>query len=63
MPPLIFAALCVAIFGLTGCDNRTRDGVRWDQIADAQKKDKNVQPWLEARSPWSNAQHHTGIAW
>jgi hypothetical protein len=46
-----------------GCDNRTRDAVRWDQIAEAQRSDKGVQPWQEASSPWSNVQHRTGLAW
>jgi hypothetical protein len=53
---LIFAALCVATLGLNGCDNRTRDAVRWDQIAEAQKTEKNVQPWFEA-------EQNTGTAW
>jgi predicted small secreted protein len=60
---LFIAALCVATFSLTGCENRTRDGVRWDQIAEAQKTSKDVQPWSEARSPWSEIEHHSGLAW
>jgi len=56
-------ALCIATSALTGCNNRTRDAVRWDQIAEAQRTDKNVQPWSEARRPWANAQYHTGTAW
>jgi hypothetical protein len=46
---LIVAALCLAVFALNGCDNRTSDAKRWDQIAETQKKDKNVQPWYDAR--------------
>jgi hypothetical protein len=63
MTRLILVALSLATFLLNGCDNRTREAVRWDQIAEAQKTDKNVQKWPEAESPWSNAEHHTGIAW
>ncbi|HYY31324.1 MAG TPA: hypothetical protein VE860_25510 [Chthoniobacterales bacterium] len=63
MTRLITAALCIAIFGLTGCDNRTRDGKRWDQIAEIQRADKTAQPWPDARSPWSEAEHHSGLAW
>jgi len=46
---LIVAAFCLAVFALNGCDNRTSGAKRWDQIAEAQKKDKNVQPWYDAR--------------
>ena len=60
---LILAALCIATLALTGCDNRTRDDVRWDQIADAQKTDKAIQPWSEADSPWGDAEHKTGTVW
>jgi hypothetical protein len=63
MTRLILAALCLATLLLNGCDDRTREAVRWGQIAEAQKTDKNVQKWPEAESPWSNAEHHTGIAW
>jgi uncharacterized lipoprotein NlpE involved in copper resistance len=63
MTRLIVAALCLATLALNGCDNRTRDDDRWHQIAEAQKSDKNVQPWSEAKSPWGNAEHHTGPAW
>jgi hypothetical protein len=63
MTRLILAALSLATLVLNGCDNRTREAVRWDQIAEAQKTVKNVQKWPEAESPWSNAEHHTGIAW
>jgi hypothetical protein len=54
MTRLIVAALCLAAFALNGCDNRTRDAKRWDQIAETRKKDKNVQPWSDAESPWAN---------
>jgi len=47
---LVFvAAFCLAVFALNGCDNRTSGAKRWDQIAETQKKDKNVQPWYDAR--------------
>ena len=32
------------------CDNRTRDGVRWDQIAERLQKDRKSQPWPDAES-------------
>ena len=35
--PIDFAALSLATLVLTGCNNRTRDAVRWDQIAEAHK--------------------------
>jgi hypothetical protein len=60
---LLVVALCIAACTLTGCNNRTRDAVRWDQIAEAQRTDKNVQPWSEASRPWANVQYHTGTAW
>jgi len=63
MTRLFVAAFCLTLLALNGCDNRTRGAVRWDQIAEAQQQDKNVQPWPEARSPWGNAEHHTGLAW
>jgi hypothetical protein len=63
MTRLLVAVLCTAAFALSGCDNRTRGAVRWDQIAKAQQKDKSVQPWSEAKSPWGNAEHLTGTAW
>jgi len=63
MTRLILATLCLVTVTLTGCDNRTRDAVRWDQIADAQNANKDVQPWQAANSPWSNVQRHTGLAW
>jgi hypothetical protein len=63
MTRLIVAALCIAASILTGCNNRTRDAVRWDQIAEAQSTVQNVQPWSEARRPWASAQYHNGTAW
>src|SRR5208282_6049759 len=51
---LLVVALCIATCALTGCNNRTRDAVRWDQIAEAQRTVQNVQPWSEARRPWAN---------
>jgi len=59
----IVAALCFASLALNGCDNRTRDDDRWDQIAETLKKEKEVQPWSAAESPWGNAEHHSGTAW
>jgi hypothetical protein len=63
MTRLIVAALSLSTLTLIGCDNRTHDDERWDQIAETQKKDKNVQPWSEAKSPWGNTEHHNGTAW
>ena len=63
MTRLIVVALCLATFALNGCDNRTRDGVRWDQIAARLRKDKNVEPWSDAESPWGDAEHHSGTVW
>ena len=63
MTRLFVAALCLAAFALNGCDNRTRDDDRWDQIAETLKKEKEVQPWSAAESPWGNAEHHSGTAW
>jgi uncharacterized lipoprotein NlpE involved in copper resistance len=60
---LILAALCIATLTLTGCDNRTRDAVRWAQIANAQRTNKDVQPWSEAASRWGNAERETGTVW
>ena len=48
---------------LCGCDNRTRDDKRWDQIAETQKSDKDAQPFKEAEDPWSSAEYHKGLAW
>jgi hypothetical protein len=59
--PLICLALIAS--ALTGCDNRTQDGKRWDQIAENLKTDKGVQPFPQAEDPWSSAEHHSGLAW
>ncbi|HZC59403.1 MAG TPA: hypothetical protein VE154_05380 [Chthoniobacterales bacterium] len=63
MTRLILAALCIATFTLTGCDNRTRDAVRWGQIANAQRANKDIQPWSEAVYRWGNAERETGTVW
>jgi hypothetical protein len=60
---LLVVSLSIATCTLTGCNNRTRDAVRWDQIAEAQRSVQNVQPWSEARRPWASAQYHNGTAW
>jgi hypothetical protein len=57
------AVLSIALICLSGCDNRTRDGKRWDQIAEVQKTDKNAQRWKEASSPWGEVEHHSVPAW
>jgi hypothetical protein len=63
MTRFILAALGLVTLTLTGCDNRTRDAVRWEQIADAQNTNRDVQPWSAAKSPWSNDEYRSGLAW
>jgi hypothetical protein len=63
MTRLFVAALYISTLALNSCDNRTRDDDRWEKIAEAQRKDKNVQPWSEAKSPWSTAEYREGTAW
>jgi uncharacterized lipoprotein NlpE involved in copper resistance len=61
-----FSAAIVLIAGavvLAGCDNRTQEDRRWNQIAANLNSKENVQPWHEARSPWSSEEHHEGTAW
>jgi hypothetical protein len=60
-PLLISLAFFASAF--SGCDNRTRDDERWDQISETLKTDKAVQPFKQAKDPWSNAEHHEGVAW
>lgn len=62
MRRVLLLSSCVAIFLLVGCDNRTAEGVRWDQIAASQKKEE-VQPWTQAKTPWRNAEHRTSLPW
>ena len=50
-------------FMLAGCDNRTQEDRRWEQIATDLSSKENVQPWQEARSPWSSEEHHEGDSW
>jgi uncharacterized lipoprotein NlpE involved in copper resistance len=60
--PLVCLAFLVCT--LSGCDNRTQEDRRWDQIAQTLTTDKkNVQPFTQARKPWSSAEHHQGLAW
>jgi hypothetical protein len=63
MVRLFFVCLVLISSAFSGCDNRTRDGNRWDQIAETLESDKAVQPFKEAEDPWSSAEHHTGLAW
>ena len=58
-----FVCLAFLASAFSGCDNRTNDGRRWDEIAETLKTDKNVQPFKEAEDPWSSAEHHNGLAW
>jgi uncharacterized lipoprotein NlpE involved in copper resistance len=61
-----FSAVIVLVAGalvLAGCDNRTQEARRWDQIAANLNSKENVQPWHEARSPWSSDEYHEGTAW
>jgi hypothetical protein len=48
---------------LGGCDNRTQDARRWDQIAQNLDTGSHSQPWKDAKSPWSSAEEHEGVAW
>lgn len=48
---------------LGGCDNRTQDARRWDQIAQNLDNRSHSQPWKDAKSPWSSAEAHEGVAW
>jgi hypothetical protein len=48
---------------LGGCDNRTQDARRWDQIAQNLDNGSHNQPWKDAKSPWSSAEDHEGVAW
>jgi hypothetical protein len=60
-----FACSCLvlATVGLTGCDNRTQEDRRWETIAKNQQSGHATQPWKEAAEPWSNNEHHSGVAW
>jgi hypothetical protein len=60
-PLLIGLALFASAF--SGCDNRTHDDERWDQISETLKTDRSIQPFKQAKDPWSNAEHHEGLAW
>jgi hypothetical protein len=57
--------VCLALLAstLSGCDNRTQEARRWDQIAETLRTGKVVQPFTQAKNPWSNAEHHKGVAW
>jgi hypothetical protein len=56
-------AALIILLSLTSCDNRTQEGVRWDQISRDQQKDPHDQPWGEAKSPWRNDHYREGKAW
>ncbi|MBW0000715.1 MAG: hypothetical protein JO015_16575 [Verrucomicrobia bacterium] len=60
---LTVIVLVAGIFGLAGCDNRTQEDRRWEQIATNLSSTENIQPWHEARTPWSSEEHHEGTAW
>jgi hypothetical protein len=60
---LVPFALIAGTFAFAGCDNRTQEGVRWDQIAQNQSGKEPIQPWQAARAPWGSEQHHEGTAW
>jgi hypothetical protein len=55
---LVLSSLC-----LTSCDNRTQEDRRWETIAKDLKSGDKVQPWKQAADPWSNDEHHAGVAW
>ena len=48
---------------LAGCDNRTQEARRWDQIAQGQDNGYHTQSWKDAKTPWSSAEHHEGLSW
>jgi hypothetical protein len=58
---LVCLALIASAF--CGCDNRTHDAKRWDQIAEDLKTDKGIQPFHQARDTWSSAEYHKGLSW
>lgn len=58
---LCFTVLIATVF--SGCDNRTQEDRRFDQIAHDLDSGSNVQPWKDAKSPWSSAEDHEGLAW
>jgi len=60
--PLLLTFTLLAL-AFAGCDNRTQEDVRWDQIAKDLNGKEPVQPWQQAREPWSSEQHHDGLAW
>jgi uncharacterized lipoprotein NlpE involved in copper resistance len=59
---ILLFCLSLATLTLTGCDNRTQEAVRWDQISKRVDADKS-QPWKEAGYPWRNEHYRTGTAW
>ena len=56
-------AAWLVLISFVGCDNRTGEATRWDQIAKDQKKDPKDQPWEQAKEPWRNDHNHEGTAW
>jgi hypothetical protein len=63
MARLLLIRVAFLMLVLSGCDNRTQEDRRWDQIAETLNTDKSAQPFTQARDPWSNAEHHQGLAW
>ncbi|MBV9488309.1 MAG: hypothetical protein JO069_01120 [Verrucomicrobia bacterium] len=59
----LLLALSIGALTFTGCDNRTQEARRWDQIARDLNGKEPTQPWHEARQPWSSEQSHEGTAW
>jgi hypothetical protein len=60
--PLLAAGL--TLLTLTGCDNRTKEAVRWDQIAQTLQKNSKVQRWEQAKSLRGNNNHyHDRVPW
>gem|GEM_PF-3854841 len=54
----------LTLLTLTGCDNRTKEAVRWDQIAQTLQKNSKVQRWEQAKSLWGNNNHyHDRVPW
>jgi hypothetical protein len=63
MTRLLLVCMAFLVSALSGCDDRTQEDRRWDQIAETLKTDKATQPFTQAKKPWSNAEHHEGLAW
>ena len=53
----------VVVFFLSGCDNRTQAGRRWQQISANLNEGRATQQFRAAKVLWSSAEHQAGQAW